>query len=168
MRAGGCQLSTAGLQLIPFTFLHQRRQHPLHLYYLRGEALVVWIVQIFQIMSEQKLVFKFLPTPSQFVGTEPSPHHPSCNSPPRYSSRSMMTRVASGLSDRTFHPAEKSCSMHKHPESTAKSSSQNSSPASAVSSHSAPVQRAQQRFPTTIFRFPAIRPVDRYAWIHRP
>src|SRR5229473_8019956 len=117
VRAGGCQLSAISLQLLHF--LHRRRQHLLHLYYLRCEALVVWIVQIFQIMSEQKIgIHVHLATPSQSVETEPSPHHPSYSSPQRYSSRSMLTHAASGLSDRTFHLVEKSCSMRKHRESS--------------------------------------------------
>jgi hypothetical protein len=60
-----CQLSAVSYQLsvTDLHFLYQRRQHLLDLYHLRRKALVCWIVQEFQIVSEHKLVFKFAGRP---------------------------------------------------------------------------------------------------------
>src|SRR5258708_7812063 len=62
LSAVSCQLSVNYLH-----FLHQGRQHLLHLFDLRSDlrskALVCWSAQISQLMSKQKLVLKFASRP---------------------------------------------------------------------------------------------------------
>jgi len=59
-RALGSQLSVVSPH-----FSHQRRQHAFHLNDLCFKSPVVWLAQVVQVVSEQKLIFEFACGPNR-------------------------------------------------------------------------------------------------------